>query len=208
MPIYSKDARNIIFTDLIKWWHVSVKLESEINSKQIRSCFLLTLWTSLDRDQRPRSTRNSSLKWERREKVVLTRACHYYESLNWNQKYTNTERSNYGKERGWVNNPLKHKCLTGQIKPSSLTTLTAVSFYMDLNLVLWGWGVEGKDHFHLTCTSSSQLIYPIPIPGRWDWGNRSHSRSRRLLKGQLWIDIVLTCTAVVFTIVDLKQMHC
>ncbi len=75
------------------------------------------------------------------EKVVRTHvlATNMNESLNWNQKYTNAERSNYGKERGWVNEPLKHKCLTGRFKPSCLTPLAAVSFYTDLNLVLWGW---------------------------------------------------------------------
>lgn len=47
-----------------------------------------------------------------------------------------------------MNEPIKHKCLTGRIKPSCLTPFAAVSFYTDLNLVLWGWGVEGKDRFH------------------------------------------------------------
>ncbi len=65
------------------------------------------------------------------------------ESLNWNQKYTNAERSNYGKEKGWMNEPIKHKCLTGKIKPSCLTPLAAASYYTDLNRVLWGWGGGG-----------------------------------------------------------------
>lgn len=81
-----------------------------------------------------------------------------------------------------MNEPLNRKCLTGWFKPSYLTPLAAVSFYTALNLLLWGWGVKGKDHFHfdpLHVLGSSQLIYPIPIPGRREWGDWPHTRSHQ-----------------------------
>ncbi len=70
-------------------------------------------------------------------------------------------KSNYGKEKGWMNEPIKHKCLTGKIKPSCLTPLAAASYYTDLNLVLWGRGGGGGEGGVWIVFTSTPCMYRL-----------------------------------------------